>query len=245
MSGLVKVLQGIEFELKALREEGSDFKALMSRDDSFANLKLRGYERHLYAREYFALLIASLEGKLPSDKQLAINDMNKGRGEWFHDVVFTDDKTITFYEGVPKIANEPSQLEYTAKKTFELNGLMPANYYSVIQVFNANPKLGKHIWTTTYKKLSEFIKTKTGLILPEKNTVWPVGRCGYGCDVYAYYVNRASRGVVVGKKNSVKTDIVGNTAKDSSDTEMHKIFQAVQEGKNFEYKGHIYSCKDK
>ena len=209
MSGLVKVLQGIEFELKALREEGSDFKALMSRDDSFANLKLRGYERHLYAREYFALLIASLEGKLPSDKQLAINDMNKGRGEWFHDVVFTDGEKITFYEGVPEIANEPSQLEYTAKKTFELNGLMPANYYSVIQVFNANPKLGKHIWTKAYDKLPEFIKTRSGLFLPEKNTVWPVGHGYYSYDVYVYYCNYgASRGVVVGKKNLIDGKLI-------------------------------------
>ena len=217
MSGLVEVLQGIELEPKALREGKSDLKALMSRDDSFAKLKLRGYERHLYAREYFALLIASCEGKLPPDKQLAINDMNKDTGEWFHDVVFTDGEKITFYEGVPKIADEPSQLKYTAKKTFKLNRLKQERYYSVIQVFDANPELGKHIWTIQYDELPESIKTKSGLILPEKNTVTPVGNGCYSCNIVAHYHHRASRGVIVSKKSLKEITLQDSPVKEYGD----------------------------
>lgn len=241
MSGLAKVLQGIEFEQRALREEGSDTKKLFTRDESLANLQRRNYERHLYMQEYFALFIASLERKLSADNQAIVSDMNQGMGEWFHDVISTDDKTITFYGGVSKIANDPLKLVCTTKESFSLNGLKPNEYYSVEQVFGANPKLGKNIWTRTYDKLPELIKICSGLFLPPKNIIRPVGRGCYVFNVGAYgYDGSASRGVVVGKKISARKENSENT-----EEEMHKIFRAVQEGKDFEYDGRSYFCKNK
>lgn len=247
MSNLVKVLQGIEFEPRAQCEIGNDTNVLQSRDDSFATLQSRGYERHPYMREYFALFIASLEGKLSADKQAVLDDMNQGRGEWFHDVLLANDTTITFYDGVTKIVHEPSELTHTTQKTFNLNGLKPASYYSVEQVFSANAKLGENIWTKEYDKLPKLIKTNSGILLPQRNVIRPVGCGDYDGDysVSAYdYDGRASRGVVVDKKFSARNK-QKNTEQHSLNAEMHKVFQAVQEGKNFEYNGHTYFCKDK
>lgn len=204
MSGLVNVLRNVEFEQKAVRRPPVNAeKELVQRDEGLVQLWNREYERYPYVREYFALSIASEEGKLSKDLQAVLDDMNQGYGEWFFDVVLTDGQKITFYDGVNNSTKQP--LKYSAKKTFKLNGLRPQKYYTTEQVFNANPRLGKNIWTKDYDKLPDKIKTQSGIFQPPKDVIRPVGR-GYfvsDCDVYAYIcIGRASRGVVVGQKKS-------------------------------------------
>lgn len=202
MSGLVKVLRGIEFEQRAVRRPSvNDEKELVERDEGLVQLWNREYERYPYVREYFALFISSEEGKLSKDLQTVFDDMNQGFGEWFQDVVLTDGQKITFYDGVNNSTKQP--LQFSAKKIFKLNGLKPQTHYTSEQVFNANPRLGKNIWTKDYDKLPDKIKTRSGLFLPQKDIITPVGRGIIIFDVSAYVCNvRASRGVVVGKKKS-------------------------------------------
>ena len=208
MADLVEIV-GIGFEPRAFRRKGEVGKALFSRDESSRELRSRGYERHPYAHEYFSALIASLEGKLSPKQQNVIDDKHESYGEWFHDVLFVNDTHLTFFEGVESLSQNHEELKYTKKTSFKLNTLKPETYYTIQDIFTANKKLGKHLWTREYHKLPQEIQQESGLYLPSQNQVLPVGRGNYVSNYVvdgSNYSGRASRGVVVGtKKNRQQT----------------------------------------
>ena len=96
---------------------------------------------------------------------------------------------------------DDSQMTFTNFARFSLNGLKSGKSYRVVEVFKHNFALGEYIWSRSYEKLPSFLQENSGLVLPDENRVWPVGRgdCdGYGVIAYGC-ISWASRGVVVAK----------------------------------------------
>ena len=129
------------------------------------------------------------------------------KGEWLSCAFERQENKLIVYldpEGLVFDGQKYTKQNFSGaeEETFNLKG-KPSQ--KIFKLKDLPADLIEYIYGRKLENLPKEIQNNTIFYLPENNMIWPVGRggCDSNCNVDAYFY-RASRGVVVGKKNSPK-----------------------------------------
>jgi hypothetical protein len=205
----------VVFERLAYREPGKSDKTLSAFDKSLERLRKAGYQRHARPREAFGLVIDGLEGRLTGAAKQVGEDMLVSYGEWLSLAVRPVQGVLHCYFDPENLvgngavyAVQGSVLKHAGEQVFPIKGLPLQSWVPLKDVALVSPVLVETLWSRPYAKLPGEIQKNAKLYLPQEGVAWPVGRgYFYGFDVVGCSFNsRASRGVVVGAKNSIGSE---------------------------------------
>jgi len=181
-------------------------------NDSLAELRERGYERHLMPWESFGLVIDYLEGKLDVSLNGLAEGMLSGFGEWFD--FFTERKENKLFCYVPKERLEPEDVQldsgnrvYVINRSklvldgeHDIGGILSEKW---VDLEKFPESFVTRVYTRKFSELPQEIRegveniSKTQGYLAPEGRLWPAGRGSVNLrfDFDCYLDNRASRGV--------------------------------------------------
>lgn len=195
---------GLYFEPRA-PIEGTE-KVLFSFDESLADLKKRGYQRHPSPREVFSFLADGLENKLTAEQKRIYDDMLRSYGEWMDMAEERKGNTLILYSGIDGLVWNPAQEVYVPqnfrcaeKKEFNIAGKKSQEWINLQKFDDA---FVQHVYGRSFAQLPQEMRDgnqRAQVLLPAEGKLWPVGR---GIDLWFFVgiVSWASRGVALGNR---------------------------------------------
>lgn len=174
-------------------------------NDSLSGLKSRGWKRHARPVEVMTVLVNYLKKGDASNYAGLAKNMLSGKGEWISAAFKKKDNIL-------EVALDPENLVWNSKNNvYVVNG---GNLVSgVVTPFDIGNKssgswidlgefpdsLVQYLYGKNFKDLPKEMQegSKKAQLYFRENIWWPVGRGGgiISYDLYAYYGDRASRGV--------------------------------------------------
>ncbi len=212
------IFDDLVVEPKALRDQTSKDKVLFGYNASLADLRKRGYDRHLRSDEVFRIMIEALEN--PSDKLNAVaDDLWDSHGELLsayfqvsHDgkelTVFLDPENLKYDSNVYVVDGNNGFIKCSTTNKFSLEKIVKKRIFwrnkteniplkdlvRLERVNEINPELVEFLYSRPYHRLPRHIQIHGGLRLPPAGKGGPIGRIRY-FTVYAESSYGASRGV--------------------------------------------------
>ena len=191
-------------EAKAKRDVGQVDKSLMYYDKSLADLRSKGFARHLRSQEVFGLLADGLEGKLSGEQKVVYDDMLVSYGEWLSLAFERDGNKLFCYvdpEGLVWKDNryvKDNNFKFSEKKEFDISGKSSRVW---IDLREFGDDFVKFLYGRFFSHLPVQMQEggqRAQVYLPPDKTAWPVGRGNcYWFGVFGFnYYGRASRGSV-------------------------------------------------
>lgn len=196
---------GIEFEPRAYRKNGSTDKKLFYFNDSLDRIKKANYERHARSQEVFGLVIDGLEGKLANTPlQGVYGDMFKSYSEFMSLAWECKGNMLIAYldpEGLVWNAKTDCYVKkgfkFTEQEEFNIVGKDSDQW---IDLKEFDDEFVEWHYTRKFSELPKKMQKgdkRAQVYLPLDGSIWPVGRGSYGdgFDIFSYFSSRASRGV--------------------------------------------------
>ena len=171
---------------------------VMHYDQAIKSLKGRGYDRHLYPWEMFAIMFDSMENPLSPYTELG-KDMLQGIGEWTSLSFMKQETKLSIRENVTNLKWDKTKNDYILDgnidgKSLDIYPDFPQKTSDWVKGSSLPAAFVQKMWGKTPEELAKY-NAGTWILTDD---VWrPVGRGGYyGFDLLSYCSYRgASRGV--------------------------------------------------